>query len=392
VPISPVLFLVAAGHLVNDIYMGFLAPLYPLIMGQFHLTLSQVGVISMVAAVASAVSQPFFGLIFDRYGASAALYLAPLVTGVFVSLIGIAPSYPLFLCALFLGCLGSAAFHPTGASVTPSLSGKHPEMGMAIFSAGGNLGFAAGPAAFAFFVAAFGLGASPLLVVPAFGVAAALFFTLPVRSLREKTRSAKRATWRSLFQDPRRRVVLLRLVFVNFAITVGVRGMQTYLPVYLASGGTSVTAVGVLFTIMLGLGAAASIVVSSLSRRTGRKPLILLSVAVGAPLFLVGVLLMPSMAGSIVVAAAGVVLTFTNPLLIISAQSQAQDSPALASSLIMGVSWGLAGLLMVPLGWIGDLLGLKVVLLAASAFPLAGVFSILRLPSERKPSPAAASR
>ncbi len=60
-PISPVLFLVSAGHFINDIYMGFLAPLYPVIMDRFHLSLSQVGTISMVAAVASGASSGAWG-------------------------------------------------------------------------------------------------------------------------------------------------------------------------------------------------------------------------------------------------------------------------------------------------------------------------------------------
>jgi FSR family fosmidomycin resistance protein-like MFS transporter len=379
-PISPVLYLVSAGHFINDIYMGFLAPLYPVIMDRFHLSLSLVGTISMVAAVASAVSQPFFGMLFDRYGASAALYLAPLATGIFVSLLGVAPSYPLFLAALFLGCLGSAAFHPTGASVTPALSGKHPEMGMAIFSAGGNLGFAAGPAVIAFFIAAAGYGASPILALPAIAITAGLFFTLPVSSLREKTRSARRITWRSLFEDRTRRAVVLRLVFINFCITVGVRGMQTFLPVHLVERGSPVTEVGVLFTVMLGLGAIASIYVSSLSRRAGKKPLILVSVAAGAPLFLGGLILLPSFLGSVLLVASGVVLTFSNPILILFAQTYSGDSPAMASSLLMGLSWGLAGLFMVPLGALGELIGVKSMLLITSVFPLAAIGSCLRIP------------
>jgi MFS transporter, FSR family, fosmidomycin resistance protein len=380
VPISPVLYLVTAGHFINDIYMGFLAPLYPLIMEQFHLSLAQVGTISMVAAVASAVSQPFFGLIFDRYGASAALYAAPLVTGVFISLLGVVPSYPLFLAALFIGCLGSAAFHPTGASVTPSLSGGHPEMGMAIFSAGGNIGFAAGPALIAFFIAAVGYHAMPLLAVPALGVAAALFFLLPVASLRERTRAAGRITWRSLFADRERRAVVLRLIFINFAITVGLRGVQTFLPIHMVAQGSPVTAVGILFTAMLGLGAAASISVSALSRRIGRKLPILVSVAGGAPLFIVGILLLPSPLGSALVILAGVVLTFSNPILILFAQSYSGNSPAMASSLLMGLSWGVAGLFMVPLGALGELIGVRNMLYVSSAFPLLAVVTCLRIP------------
>ena len=70
-----------------------------------------------------------------------------------------------------------------------------------------------------------------------------------------------------------------------------------------------------------------------------------------------GYVFFPSTAGIVLIVAAGTVLTFSNPLLILMAQKHSGNSPAMASSLIMGVSWGLAGLAMVPLGALGEALG-----------------------------------
>jgi MFS transporter, FSR family, fosmidomycin resistance protein len=381
-PVSSILFLVAAAHFFNDIYMGFLTPLYPIAMEKFGLSLSMVGAISMVAALASALSQPFFGMLFDRFGVTASLYLAPLLTGLLVSCLGIAPSYPVFLVLLFLGCLGSAAFHPKGASVTPTLSGGHPEVGMAIFSAGGNLGFAAGPAAIAFFIAAFGFRATPFLTIPAAVVAAVLFLLFPAQELQRRTVTAAKVTLKGLFSNRKDLRMLLRLVFVNFCLTIAVRGLSTFLPVYMANLSVSVTSIGVLFTAMLALGAVASVFVSTLSRRTGKRILILVSAGLGAPLAVGACLLFPSAAANALVIAAGMVLSFTSPLLILMAQKHSGNSPAMASSLIMGFSWGLAGLAMVPLGLLGELIGLKAMMVIAAAFPVLAVLSVLRLPRD----------
>jgi len=375
--ISPVLVLVAGAHFFNDIYMGFLTPLYAIIQDKFGLSLSMVGAVSMIAALASALSQPFFGLLFDRVGGAASIYLAPLLTGVLVSALGLAPSFGLFLVLLSLGCLGSAAFHPKGASVTPTLSGSHPEVGMAIFSAGGNLGFAAGPAVIAFFISRWGFGATPILAVPAALVAGCLALLLPARSARRKM--AAPVSLRSLVQDRHDLVMLGRLVFINFCLNVGVRGLSTFLPVYMAHQGVSVTAIGGLFTGMLALGAIASIFVSQLSRRTGKRSLILLSAAAGAPLAVAGYLLFPHPAGIVLIIAAGTILTFSNPLLILQAQKHSRGSPAVASSLIMGLSWGLAGLAMVPLGALGEIVGMPAMMIVAAAFPLLCVFSCRRI-------------
>ena len=378
-PLSPILFLVAAAHFFNDIYMGFLTPLYPIVMEKFGLSLSLVGAVSMVAALASALSQPFFGMLFDRFGVTPSLYLAPLLTGILVSCLGLAPSYPVFLLLLSLGCMGSAAFHPKGASVTPTLSGAHPEIGMAVFSAGGNLGFAAGPAVIAFFIAGWGFRSTPVLAIPAAAVALSLFLLLPARELRARTARVARVTWRALLANRQDRTMLLRLVYINCCLTVAVRGLTTFLPVYMAKLSVSVTSIGVLFTTMLSLGAVLSIFVSSLSRRTGKRALILVSVAAGSPLAIAGYLLFPSPAGSALVVIGGMVLTFSNPLLILLAQKHSGNSPAMASSLIMGLSWGLAGLAMVPLGVVGEAIGMKWMMAIVGAFPLLAVHSCLRI-------------
>jgi len=362
--------------------MGFLTPLYPIIMDKFGLSLSLVGAVSMVAALASALSQPFFGMLFDRFGGSASLYLAPLLTGLLVSALGIAPSFTVFLVLLCLGCLGSAAFHPKGASVTPALSGSHPEVGMAIFSAGGNLGFAAGPAVIAFFISVWGFRATLILAVPAALVAGSLALLLPLNELRKRVARSARISLRALTADRSDLAMLLRLVFINFCLTVGVRGLSTFLPVYMARHGARVTSIGALFTAMLALGALASVFVSTLSRRTGKRSLILISAATGAPLAVAGCLFFPSAAGIVLIVIAGTVLTFSNPLLILMAQKHSGDSPAMASSLIMGLSWGLAGLAMVPLGTLGEVLGMPVMMVIAGGFPLLSVVSCLRIPRD----------
>jgi FSR family fosmidomycin resistance protein-like MFS transporter len=143
-----------------------------------------------------------------------------------------------------------------------------------------------------------------------------------------------------------------------------------------------VTSIGILFTLMLALGAVLSIFVSALARRTGKRILIFSSLILGVPLSICGYLLFPSAAGSILIVAAGTALTFSNPLLILMAQRHSGDSPAMASSLIMGFSWGLAGLAMVPLGSIGEAIDMKWMMAIVGAFPLLAVVACLKLPRD----------
>jgi FSR family fosmidomycin resistance protein-like MFS transporter len=379
----PLVWLVAAAHATNDLYMGFLSALYPVIRTEFSLSLAMIGAVSMVAGMASALSQPLFGALFDRRGVAVSLHLAPLLTATLISLLSRAPSIPVLLVMLFLGCLGSAAFHPKGASVTPVLSGGRPEIGMAVFSALGNLGFAAGPTVIAFFIAAWGWRASPWLIIPAAVVVALLFVLLPPRRIDEVTRGRSEITLRGLFADRAGAAAVLRLIFINFCLTVGLRGLQTFLGIHLVDLGTPVTSVGLLLTATLALGAIVSIFVSSLSRRIGSRVLIVSSVLAGPPLGVAGVLLLPSPAGWVLIMLSGMALSWSNPVIILKAQRHAGDSPAMASSLLMGLSWGLAGVAMLPLGGLGELIGTRNLLIVSGIVPVLGIVSCLRLPPDR---------
>lgn len=386
---SPLVFLVAAAHAANDLYMGFLSALYPVIRERFSLSLPMIGTVSMVAGMASALSQPVFGALFDRRGVAVSLHLAPLLTAVLISMLSLAPNVPVLLAMLFLGCLGSAAFHPKGASVTPVLSGRRPEIGMAVFSATGNLGFAAGPTVIAFFIAAWGWRASPVLIAPAAAVVILLFVLLPPRRIDDRTRGGSEITLRALAADRAGRAAVLRLIFINFCLTVGLRGLQTYLGIHLTSLGAAVTDVGLLLTATLALGALVSIFVSSLSRRFGARTLMASSIVAAPPLGVAGVLILPSPVGWALIALSGVALSWSNPVIILAAQRHAGDSPAMASSLLMGLSWGLAGVAMLPLGALGELIGTRNLLIVAGLAPLLALASCFRLPSDRSPAGSA---
>ena len=68
--------------------------------------------------------------------------------------------------------------------------------------------------------------------------------------------------------------------------------------------------------------------------------------------------------------------------MILFAQNHSGNSPAIASSLLMGLSWGLGGLVMVPLGAFGEVAGVTNALIVAAAFPVLAIVSCLRIPKD----------
>src|SRR2546426_12415074 len=55
-----------AAHFVNDFYVAFLAPLLPLVVAKFNLSLALAGLLATVLTTSAAMAQPLFGIIADR--------------------------------------------------------------------------------------------------------------------------------------------------------------------------------------------------------------------------------------------------------------------------------------------------------------------------------------
>jgi FSR family fosmidomycin resistance protein-like MFS transporter len=146
-----------AGHFVNDAYSSIIFPLLPLLKQRLDLTTSQVFWLAPLYAITSSLMQPVYGFISDRYARRSFAVLGPLVTGVFVSMIGLASSYPMLVLILMAGGIGIGSFHPQGAAMATAASGERRRVGMAIFSASGTVGYSLGPLAIALIYSSFGL-------------------------------------------------------------------------------------------------------------------------------------------------------------------------------------------------------------------------------------------
>ena len=81
--------MLSGGHAVHDTYSGFLAPLLPVFIGALSLTKTEAGML-MVVRQAPSVFQPIIGLRADRSNLRFLVILGPAVTGIAMSLLGVA--------------------------------------------------------------------------------------------------------------------------------------------------------------------------------------------------------------------------------------------------------------------------------------------------------------
>src|SRR3989475_2001683 len=172
-----------AAHFLNDFYVAFLAPLVPLVVAKFNLSLALAGLLATVLTTSAAMTQPLFGIMADRLNRRIFVILGPTLTVLAMGLMGLAPSYALLMALLLIAGTGTASFHPQGASTAGEASGHRKGAGLSLFVGGGELGYSLGPLVIALIVAARGLEATWLVALP--GLAACLLMWRVIPSHRD---------------------------------------------------------------------------------------------------------------------------------------------------------------------------------------------------------------
>jgi FSR family fosmidomycin resistance protein-like MFS transporter len=364
-------YLIAAGHFVNDAYTGCLAPLLPLLMARLQFPVSRAGVLASVLSASTSLSQPIFGMLSDRFGKRYFVFLGPLITGIFICSLGYSNSYLMLIPLLMLSGLGSSVFHPTAAAMVSRVSGPRKEWGMSLFITSGNFGHAIAPLLVVPVVTSFGFEAMPLLILPAIGVAVLLFRQLP----QNNSLPALPKDFLHHQQSKNRRWPVFLHVVISMLRSLMISGFSTFIPLYMHSRGHSLFAAGATTTVFQAVGAIGALWSGHIAARVDRRRTIMTTLLVAAPA-LVGFLYLPNWLALLSLAASGILLYFSFPLNIVMAQELYPDRAGMVSALMIGVSWGTAGLMMTPLGFIAESAGLESALLAlAAAGVIAGCIS-----------------
>ena len=170
--------LVSLSHFLHDVYTSFLSPLLPLLIEKFSLTLSQAGLLSTVMQI-PALLNPFIGLVADNKGLARWLViLAPSLTAIPMSLIGITPSYGLLLVLVFFAGISVALYHVPAPVLVAKYSGSKKGRGMSFFMTGGELARTIGPMFAVATVSVLGLSHFHWVMVFALVTSVILYFTL----------------------------------------------------------------------------------------------------------------------------------------------------------------------------------------------------------------------
>jgi FSR family fosmidomycin resistance protein-like MFS transporter len=371
------LALVTWGHFLNDCYGSFFAPVLPLLIEKLSLSLTLASGLASISAITSAVFQPLYGVASDRIRGRFFMLFGPLLSVVCMGLIGVVPNAWLLGLLLLLAGVGSAAFHPQAVAAAGTVSGTRKGLGIAVFIFGGSLGFAIGPLAIIGAVQLWGLEHSYYVMLP--GLLSVGLLALCLHVPGSTTDRARLPSLTAAFTGARTPMALLFGIAVLREFTR--LAVATFLPILLAMQGRSLTAGGITLALFSLAGALGGMVGGSLSDTWGRKTVIAASGLLCVPL-LYGVFRTDGLLALVCLALAAGTLSGANSVVIAFAQELVPARAGTASSLVMGLGWGVAGVLLIGFGTLAEAISVPRALDIAVTLPLLTVALALALPQD----------
>ena len=365
------------GHFIHDVYSSFLSPLLPLLIDKLSLTLTQAGFLSTIMQL-PALLNPYLGVLADRISVRHFVILAPAITAVPMSLIGVAPSYGILLLLLFITGISASIFHVPAPVIIANLSAARTGRGMSFFMTGGELARTIGPLVAVAGVSLLGLeGFYPVMI---FGLTSTFWLYLklrdvPVGDVHTKRNVSALQTWRKL------RYILWPLTLILFSRGFMHAAMTAFLPTYINQETGNLWLAGIALTLFEVAGVAGVLTAGSMSDLFGRRKTLLVSL-IGAPLCLFVFTLSGGWFRIAVLLVTGFTLLSTTPVMLALVQEHGRHSPAAANGLFMMISFIARSAVVVVVGFIADRIGLQATYLISAAMGLVGIPFIFKLPKK----------
>jgi len=380
---NPYLWILSIGHLIVDLSQGVLPILTPLLAQSLNLSYFQIGTVALAFTFSSAIIQPVFGVLSDRYSMPWLMPLGLFLSGFGLALTGMVNSYGLLLLSVLLSGIGVAGYHPEGSKLAHFVSedGKAGSS-MAVFSVGGNLGFGLGPMLAMFFLGISGLDSIHGIMIPGVLAALVFLFLLPrfKKILAENLSNGKKEKEQTVSNGNRVASLILLLLYVTVRSWIH-SGLVYFIPFYFPMF-KGIAEPEYLVSTFLIAGAVGTFLGGPFADRFGGRNGLLASMIVS----LITIYPFLHLNGnwlSVLAFIVGASLISTFSTTVVFGQSLLPHNIGLASGLLLGFGVGMGSIGVTLLGAIADYAGLPFTMNLISLLPILGIVLAFTLPDVR---------
>jgi FSR family fosmidomycin resistance protein-like MFS transporter len=264
--------------------------------------------------------------------------------------------------------------------MVPRVSGDHKGLGVSIFSAGGNLGYAITPLLVVPATALWGLKGTLVFLIPGFLMSLLLYKYAP-----EAPQTGAHLKVGELIRDITSVIKPLMVVTGVVVMRAWVFfGLITFLPLYFALRNESPTTASVHLFILLLFGAIGGLIGGAASDRYGRKFVIVASLVITGPLLYLALATSGYVEWALTAMAGAALLASFSPAVLI-AQELIPNNQGMASGLILGLAIGIGGLGVSVTGAFADGFGLTAAVYSLVLLPVIAMLFALALPGSLRP-------
>jgi FSR family fosmidomycin resistance protein-like MFS transporter len=355
------------------------------------LTLIQIGLLLGAYQMTSSLTQPLFGYLSDRYGGRWFAVGGLIWLAILQGLVGFMPTFESAVVISTLAGLGSAAFHPQGASGANIAAGEQKSAGIAMFMLGGNGGFAVGPILAALILGWMGVRGTAVLGLIGLLIAPFLYF-LTGRAQKQGD-VKKQASWKIELNPMFTTTAVVALILVMSLRAMSQQSFSSFTPQFFVDiAGFSKAQASALSSLMLFVLAFGTLVGGVLADRIGGAKVMAVSMLVSAPL-MATMFLLGDWRAFWIAPLLGFASGAAWPPMLVMAQSLFPKNAGVGSGVALGFVFAMGGIGLQITGWLAEPehLGLLTSMLILSVVPLITAVLVMWLPNiQAKRTPVAA--
>jgi FSR family fosmidomycin resistance protein-like MFS transporter len=369
---------VAAAHGANDTYFSFLPTILPLLIKNLALNTTQAGLLTVFGQIPNLL-QPVIGHLADRSNLKMLIILAPTISGILITLVGVAPSFGVAALLLLLAGFSSAGFHAIAPAMVSAKAGKKVGRGMGFFMVGGELGFGLGPLLVVAVIGYLTLKGLPWLMILGMLASVILYFRLKDAStVRHAQAEASLPVRQALEEMSGIMLPMMGITLITGFLTANI---VNFLPTFLSSEGVAFSLAGASLSVVELSGTVGVLLMGFFSDRLGQRNVVfggtLMSVV-----FSLGFLLFQGWIQIIMLIGVGMSAFVANPVFLSMIQTRFARNRSLANGIYMSSSFILRSIVVVLVGILADRFGMRPVFVGSALAALLALPLVFMLPKK----------